>query len=117
MHASLLFKTFDKWVHDKIKIVEAFRNLAKVFGYMRVCRQMIGADSNGNPKIWVHPDPVASVPWSACDSEAPMIADISAILFSIEEGSMKSRSNKSFESQKRMFTTFEECIYEETRRL
>jgi hypothetical protein len=48
--------------------MESFWQLAQKYGFMKVCRQMIGADSSGHPKIWIHPDPVAGKPWSACDS-------------------------------------------------
>jgi hypothetical protein len=48
--------------------MESFWQLAQKYGFMKVTRQMIGADTNGHPKIWIHPDPVASKPWSTCDS-------------------------------------------------
>lgn len=37
---------------------------------------MIGADTNEHIKIWIHPDPVSAKPWSPCNNEATMLADI-----------------------------------------
>jgi len=68
----------------KIKIVESFAKIASIYGFMKVCRQMIGADSNGHPKIWIHPDPVSYKPWSPCNSEAIMLSDILQILQNFE---------------------------------
>lgn len=67
------------WRTYKIKIVESFMQLAHSYGFMKVCRQMIGADSNGHPKIWIHPDPVAVKPWSSGSSESVMLTDILTI--------------------------------------
>ena len=74
----------DKWTYDKVKIMETFRNLAELFGYTRVCRQMIGSDSNGNIKVWIHPNTLSPKVWSPCPHESLMVADIQTILHSIE---------------------------------
>lgn len=66
----------DKWALQKVKIMEIFRNLAELFGFTRVCRQMIGADSNGQIKIWIHPNPVSAKAWSPCETEEIMVSDI-----------------------------------------
>jgi hypothetical protein len=58
----------DVWKLHKIRIMQSFWQLAQKYGFMKVCQQMIGADSNGHPKIWIHPDPVACKPWSICDN-------------------------------------------------
>ena len=60
--------------------MESFWQLAQKYGFMKVSRQMIGADTNGHPKIWIHPDPVASKPWSTCDSQYTMVTEILSIL-------------------------------------
>lgn len=48
----------------KLKIMDSFAKLAQCYGFMKVCKQMIGADANGHPKVWIHPDPVACRPWA-----------------------------------------------------
>lgn len=70
----------DAWRLEKVRIMEAFMQLARVYGWMKVCRQMIGSDSNEGIKVWIHPDPVSARPWSPCNSELIMINDILTIL-------------------------------------
>lgn len=59
---------------------------------MNVCKQMIGADTNGAPKVWINPDPVAHKPWSPCSSEEKMIKDILVALEAIEATSSNNTS-------------------------
>lgn len=54
-------------MHKK-KIAEAFVSLAKKYGYMRVCREMIGADNSNQIKVWISPDPILSEPWHPCST-------------------------------------------------
>ena len=79
MHEHPSVRIPEKWEQSKLKVIEAFQRLAKEFGYMRVCKQMIGADSNGNPKVWINPDPVAHRPWAPCDDENAMVTDITLV--------------------------------------
>lgn len=83
MHIQPEKRQGERWAHDKVKIMETFRNLSELFGFTRVCRQMIGSDTNGNIKIWINPDPISPKAWSPCSSESLMVADILNILQSI----------------------------------
>lgn len=56
------------WRLEKLRVVEAYGQLAARYGLMRVCRQMLGADSTGQIKVWINPNPVLNHPWSACES-------------------------------------------------
>lgn len=47
---------------------------------MKVCKQMVGCDSNEQPKVWIHPDPVSYRVWLPCNSEPVMLHDILNIL-------------------------------------
>ena len=40
----------------------------KKYGYMRICRQMIGMDNSGKAKIWININPVSFNIWSKCSS-------------------------------------------------
>lgn len=52
---------------------------------MKVCKQMVGCDSNEQPKVWIHPDPVSYRVWLPCNSEPVMLHDILNILEAVEE--------------------------------
>ena len=112
MHVQPHKRQGDKWAHDKLQIIETFRNLAELYGYTRVCRQMIGSDTNGNIKIWIHPDPVSPKAWSPCPSENLMVADIQAILQSIEEAQFSKPLNKSHDVRNKTCSSFAQYIKE-----
>lgn len=59
--------------------------LVHIYGLMRVCKQMIGADANGNIKIWIHPDSVINEPFSKTKSETLMLTDILNIFKEFED--------------------------------
>ena len=106
MHIQPEKRQFNRWGQEKVKIMETFRNLAELFGYTRVCRQMIGSDTNGHLKIWIHPDPISSKVWSPCPTESLMVTDIHNILLSIEEATYSKPLNKSYDIRNKTCSSF-----------
>lgn len=112
----------DAWRGQKIKIIESFWQLAQVYGYFKVCKQMIGADSNLNPKIWIHPDPISPKPWSSCNSQAIMLLDIITIINGMEEKASPMKSKKQINKTiltrtQTQYTTFTEYIQAQMNKL
>lgn len=59
----------DQWLRHKLGIIEAFWKLAQIYGFMSICRQMIGCDGNGNWKVWINPDFCSHRPWCTVQLE------------------------------------------------
>lgn len=71
------------WDHEKVMIVKAFEKLMRNYGLFRICQQMIGLDSRGRVKVWIHMNPISHLPWSPGTSEEQMVRDLINILESL----------------------------------
>ena len=56
-------------MRSRYGIIEAFWNLAQIYGFMKICRQMIGCDNNGGWRVWINPNPCYHRPWYSVESE------------------------------------------------